>query len=82
MNTQQSVISSRNQLGARYPKQVASVRVGVGIVLLAVLGFLYGSGHGNPWAWLLAAGAALHFYLAYYRLRHAGNGASQPARLR
>jgi hypothetical protein len=80
MNTQ-PVISSRNQLGARYPKRVASVRVGVGIILLAVLGVMYGTGHGNPWAWLLAAGAALHFYLAYYRLRQAGNGASQPARL-
>jgi hypothetical protein len=81
MNTQQSVISSRHQLGARYPTQVASVRVGVGIVLLAVMGFLYVSGHRSQWAWLLAAGAALHFYLACYRLRHAGNGASQPARL-
>jgi hypothetical protein len=80
MSTQQSVISSRNQLGARYPRQVASVRVGVGIVLLAVMGILYVSGHRSQWAWLLAAGAALHFYLAYYRVRHAGNGVSQPAR--
>jgi hypothetical protein len=81
MNTQQSVVSSRHQLGARYPKQVASVRVGVGILLLAVMGILYASGHRSQWAWLLAAGAALHFYLAYYRLRHAGNGASQRALL-
>ena len=81
MNTEQSITFQRNQLGARYPKQVAGVRVGVGILLLAVMGSLYVSGHRSQWAWLLAAGAALHFYLAYYRLRHAGNGASQAARL-
>jgi uncharacterized membrane protein YccC len=78
MSTQ---ISARNHLGAMPPKQVARVRVGVGIVLLAVMGFLYVSGHYSQWAWLLAAGAALHFYLAFYRLRHAGHGTSQPARL-
>jgi hypothetical protein len=78
MSTQ---ISARNHLGAMPPKQVACARVGVGIVLLAVMGFLYVSGHYSQWAWLLAAGAALHFYLAFYRLRHAGHGTSQPARL-
>jgi hypothetical protein len=58
-----------NQIGARYPKQVARVRVGVGIWLLFLTAVLYGSGHGGQWAWLLVVGAALHFGLAYRLFR-------------
>jgi hypothetical protein len=83
MNARQSVISrqNHNEFWATHPRQVAGIRVGVGILLLAVMSFLYGSGHGSPWALLLAAVAALHFYLAYSRLRNAGAGTSKPTRL-
>jgi len=37
------------QFGSRYPLQVARVRVGVGIWLLFLTAFLYGSGHGGRW---------------------------------
>jgi hypothetical protein len=53
------------QLGSRYPRQVARVRIGVGIWLLFLTAILYGSGHGGRWGWLLLIGAALHFCLAY-----------------
>ena len=57
------------QLGARYPQQVALVRVGVGIWLLSLTAIFYGTGHANPWEWLLVVGAALHFCLAYRLFR-------------
>lgn len=57
------------QLGSRYPRQVARVRVGVGIWLLFLTAILYGSGHGGRWGWLLLVGAALHFCLAYRLFR-------------
>jgi hypothetical protein len=57
------------QLGSRYPRQVAIVRVGVGIWLLVLTAILYQSGHGGQWAWLLVLGAALHFGLAYRLMR-------------
>lgn len=84
MNGQQSVILRQNhkEFWASHPRQVSAIRIGVGIVLLAVMGFLYASGHGSPWALLLAAGAALHFYLAYARLRKSADGTGKPARLR
>ncbi len=52
---------------SRYPRQVARVRVGVGIWLLFLAAVPSGSGHGGQWGWLLvlAVGAALHFCLAY-----------------
>jgi hypothetical protein len=53
------------QLGSRYPRQVARVRVGVGIWLLFLTAFLYGTGHGGKWGWLLPLTAVLHFGLAY-----------------
>jgi hypothetical protein len=83
MNAQQSVTSrhDHSEYWATHPRQVAGIRVGVGILLLAVMSFLYGSGHGSPWALLLAAAAALHFYLAYSRLRKAGDGSSKSTRL-
>jgi hypothetical protein len=57
------------QLGSRYPKQVAVVRVGVGIWLLVLTAILYSSGHGGQWGWLLVVAAALHFGLAYRLFR-------------
>jgi hypothetical protein len=57
------------QLGSRYPRQVARLRVGVGIWLLFLTAILYGSGHGGQWAWLLIPTAALHFGLAYRLFR-------------
>lgn len=58
------------QLGSRYPRQVAGVRIAVGIWLLCLTAILYGSGHGGQWGWLLVVAAALHFGLAYrlYRI--------------
>lgn len=56
-----------------YPRQVACVRIGVGIWLLVLTAILYGSGHGGQWAWLLVVGAALHFYVAYRLFRAARN---------
>jgi hypothetical protein len=83
VNAQQSNILRQNhrEFWATHPRRVAGIRVGVGVLLLAVMSSLYGSGHGSPWALLLAAGAALHFYLAYSRLRNAGDGTSKPTRL-
>jgi hypothetical protein len=66
-------------LGYRHPKQVAWVRVGVGIWLLVLTAVLYGSGNGGWWGWLLAVAAALHFGLAYRLFRIARN---DPDRLR
>jgi hypothetical protein len=60
-------------LGDRYPRQVALLRVAVGIWLLFLTVVLHRSGHGGQWAWLLAATAALHFGLAYRLLRHVRN---------
>jgi membrane protease YdiL (CAAX protease family) len=57
------------QLRSRYPRQVARVRIGVGIWLLLLTAILYSSGHGGQWAWLLVVVAALHFGLAYRLFR-------------
>ena len=70
------------QLGSRYPLQIARVRVGVGIWLLFLTVFLYGSGHGGRWGWLLAVTAMLHFALAYRLLRIARKGPDRPMRIR
>jgi hypothetical protein len=56
-------------LGNRYPRQIAHLRVGIGIWLLFLTAYLYGSGHGGKWGWLLVVGAALHFGLAYRLFR-------------
>jgi hypothetical protein len=58
-----------SRLGSRYPRQVAFVRVAIGIWLLFLTAVLYRSGHGGQWAWLLAVTAALHFGLAYRLFR-------------
>jgi membrane protease YdiL (CAAX protease family) len=57
------------QLESRYPREVARLRVGVGIWLLFLTAVLYGSGHGGQWGWLLVVAAALHFGLAYRLFR-------------
>ncbi len=62
-------IKSVVTLGSRYPRQVALVRVGVGIWLLVLTAILYNSGHASGWEWLLAATAVLHFGLAYRLFR-------------
>jgi hypothetical protein len=56
-------------LGSRHPRQVAALRVAIGIWLLIVTVFLYRSGHAGQWAWLLVPTAVLHFGLAYRLLR-------------
>lgn len=53
----------------KHPRVVARIRIGVGVWLLVLAAILCGSGYW--WGVLLAAPAALHFYLAY-RLLHKG----------
>jgi hypothetical protein len=67
-------------LGSRYPRQVALVRVAIGIWLLVVTAVLSRSGHGGGWTWLLAATAALHFGLAYRLFRIARHSADPRTR--
>jgi len=55
----------------RHPRLIIRMRVAIGIWLL-VLGAI-ALGRGYWWGVLMAAPAALHFYLAY-RLRHAVQG--------
>jgi hypothetical protein len=57
------------RLGSRNPKQVARVRIGVGVWLLFLTAVLYGSGRAAGWEWLLVAVAALHFGRAYRLFR-------------
>jgi hypothetical protein len=66
-----------NRLGATHPRQVAWLRIVIGIWLLCLMAVLYGSGHGGEWAWLLAVGTALHFGYAY-RLFHFARSDSGP----
>jgi hypothetical protein len=54
-----------SRLGSRYPRQVAVLRIGIGIWLLVLAAGLYGIAHAGQWAWLLIPIAALHFGLAY-----------------
>jgi hypothetical protein len=60
-----------NRLGAEYPRQVAWLRIAIGIWLLCLMAVLYGSGHGGQWAWLLAVATAVHFGYAYRLFRFA-----------
>jgi hypothetical protein len=50
-------------------RQIAFLRLGVGIWLLVLAAILYGAGVGGPWEWPLVAVAALHFALAYRLFR-------------
>jgi hypothetical protein len=56
-------------LGSRHPRQVAALRVAIGVWLLIVTAGLYHAGHAGQWAWLLVPTAALHFALAHRLLR-------------
>ena len=53
----------------RHPRQVALLRIVIGIWLLGLTTFLCAS--GRWWGLLLAPFVALHFYLAYRLLRGA-----------
>ncbi len=66
-----------NRLGAKHPRQVAWLRLAIGIWLLCLMAVLYGSGHGGQWAWLLSVGTAVHFGYAY-RLFHLARSGSDP----
>jgi len=62
-------VKCNNRLGAKYPRQVALVRIVIGIWLLVLTAILYRSGHVGQWAWLLTAVAIVHFALAYRLFR-------------
>jgi fatty acid desaturase len=70
-----------NRLGARHPRQVAWLRIAIGIWLLGLLAFLYGSGDGGPWVWLLAVGTVVHFGYAYRLFRYARRDTNPRPRL-
>jgi hypothetical protein len=67
-------------LGSTYPRQVAWLRVAIGIWLLALTVFLYNAGHGGGWAWLLSVIAVVHFGLAYRLFRIARTAPDQRIR--
>lgn len=73
---------TRMNLGARYPRQVARLRVAIGIWLLILTAVFYGSGHGGQWAWLLAVTAVVHFALAYRLFRIARRDRTPNVRFR
>ena len=52
-------------------RQIACLRVVVGVWLLLLTAILYGSGVGGQWEWLLVGMAAVHFGLAYRLFRTA-----------
>ncbi len=61
-------------VGARHPRPIAWLRVGVGLWLILLTAILYRSGEGGHWAWLLLAAAAAHFALAFRLFRIARRG--------
>jgi fatty acid desaturase len=63
-------------------RQIALVRVGVGIWLLLLSAILYSAGVGGVWEWLLVGFAALHFGLAYRLLRIAKHAPDRGLRFR
>jgi hypothetical protein len=67
-----------NRLGAKHPRQVAWLRIAIGVWLLCLMAVLYSTGHGGQWAWLLAVGTAVHFAYAcrLFRFARAGSGPS------
>jgi hypothetical protein len=67
-------VKRTNRLGARHPRQVAVVRIVIGIWLLFLTAVLYRSGHGGQWAWLLTVIAIVHFALAFRLFRVARSG--------
>jgi hypothetical protein len=56
-------------------RQIAYVRVGVGIWLLLLTAILYRAGVGGAWEWLLVGTAGLHFALAFRLFRIAKHDA-------
>ena len=71
-----------NRLGAKHPRQVAWLRIAIGIWLLLLMAALYRFGHGvGQWAWLLAVGTAVHFGYAYRLFRFARSDSDPRARL-
>ena len=56
-------------VASRHPRQIARLRVGIGIWLLFLMTVLYSTGHGGHWAWLLAVGTAVHWVWAYFLFR-------------
>jgi hypothetical protein len=63
-------------------KQIAGVRVGVGIWLLLLAAILHGEGVGGLWESLLVGTAALHFALAYRLFRIAEKDPDRSLRFR
>ena len=63
-------------------RQIARLRVGVGIWLLLLTATLHGAGVGGQWEWLLVGTAALHFGLAYRLFRIADDDADSTLRFR
>jgi hypothetical protein len=65
-------------VASRHPRQIARLRVGIGIWLLFPMTALYITGHGGHWAWLLAVGTAVHWVWAYLLFRIARRRESVP----
>ena len=59
-NDQHSILG----FGARHPRKVAFLRIGVGLYLLALTAVLAGAGVGG-WPWVTGVFAVIHFILAY-----------------
>jgi hypothetical protein len=68
------------QLGSRYPRQIAWLRVGIGLWLMLVTAVLYSTDHAGEWGWLLLTVAALHFVLAARLFRIARRQRGQDVR--
>jgi hypothetical protein len=80
MDAYQSIKRELEGVSKWYPRQVACVRVGVGIWLLVLTAILYRSGHAGDWALLLVPTAALHFFLAYRLIRAAKRDSTEACR--
>ena len=63
-------------------RQIARLRVGVGIWLLLLAAILYSAGVGGEWEWLLIGIAGLHFGLAYRQFRIAKGDPDRGLRFR
>jgi hypothetical protein len=68
MSANQSTNGSLLTLGSRYPRQVGSLRVAIGVWLLILTAILARAGHG-AWGWLLVPFAVAHFVWAYFLFR-------------
>jgi hypothetical protein len=68
-------------LGNRYPRQIALLRVAIGVWLTVLTVIFYNSGHGGGWAWLLLVLAGVHFVLALRLVRIARRGPGRQVRV-